>query len=99
MTTQVYVKMNAKEQLLLSEGACHQLGILSYHPDVKPCKVIKGDQASAEGTARVPTVRVKLMQSARLPSNQSIVAEAHLTDSDGYGGPLLIELNEPIKSE
>ena len=41
-------------------------------------------------------MRVKLVQSARLPPNQSIVAEARLTDSDGHGGPLLIE---PIKSE
>ena len=61
--------MNAKEQLLLS-GVCRQLGILSYHPDVKPHKITKGDQPGAEGTARVPTVRVKLVQSARLPSNQ-----------------------------
>ena len=99
MTTPVYVKMNAKEQLLLSEGVCRQLGILSYHPNVKPRKVTKGDQPSAEGTACVPTVRVKLMQSTRLPANHSTVAEARLTDSDGHGSPLLIEPNEPIKSE
>ena len=90
--------MNANEQLLLS-GVCRQLAILSYLPDVKPCKITKGDQPSAEGTACVPTVRVKLVQSARLPPNQSVVAEARLTDSDGHGGPLLIEPNEPIKSE
>ena len=99
MTTPVYVKMNAKEQLLLSEGVCCQLGILSYHPDVKPRKITKGDQPGAEGTARVPTVRVKLVQSARLPPNQSVVAEARLTDSDGHGGPLLIEAHEPLKRE
>ena len=36
MKTAVYVKMDAPEQLLLSEGVCRQLGILTYHPDVQP---------------------------------------------------------------
>ena len=31
MKTPVYVKMNAKEQLLLSEGVCRQLGKATYH--------------------------------------------------------------------
>ena len=36
MKTAMYVKMDAPEQLLLSEGICRQLGILTYHPDVQP---------------------------------------------------------------
>ncbi len=36
MKTTVYVKMDAKEQLLLSEGVCRQLGIVSYHRAVSP---------------------------------------------------------------
>lgn len=32
MRTTVYMKMDARDQLLLSEGACRQLGIVSYHP-------------------------------------------------------------------
>ena len=40
MTTAVYVKMDAHDQLLLFfkfflEGVCRQLGILQYHPSVK----------------------------------------------------------------
>ena len=31
----VYVKIDASDQLLLSEGACRQLGIISYHPNVR----------------------------------------------------------------
>ena len=38
MTTPVYVKMDAHEPLLLSEGVCRQMGIISYHPEVKPRK-------------------------------------------------------------
>ena len=35
MTTTVYIKMDAHDQLLLSEGVCRQLGVFSYHPDVE----------------------------------------------------------------
>ena len=34
MQTPVYIKLDASEQLLLSEGVCRQLKILTYHPDV-----------------------------------------------------------------
>ena len=32
--TPVYIKMDSSDQLLLSEGVCRQLGIISYHPSV-----------------------------------------------------------------
>ena len=32
MITPIYIKMDAKDQLLLSETVCRQLGIVSYHP-------------------------------------------------------------------
>ena len=35
VTTPVYIKMDAHDQLLLSEGVCRQLGILRYHPSVE----------------------------------------------------------------
>ena len=35
MTTPVYVKMDAHDQLLLSEGVCRQLGIIHYHANVE----------------------------------------------------------------
>ena len=34
MCTPVYIKMDAQDQLLLAEGVCQQLGIVSYHPEV-----------------------------------------------------------------
>ena len=40
MNTSIYVRMDAREDLLLSEGVCRQLGIVTYHPEVGP--VIKG---------------------------------------------------------
>ena len=34
MRTPIYLKMDSREQLLLSEGVCRQLGKISYDPDV-----------------------------------------------------------------
>jgi len=34
ITTAVYVKMDAAEELLLSEDVCRQMEIVKYHPDV-----------------------------------------------------------------
>ena len=41
METTVYIKMDAVDQLPLSEGICPQLGIISYQGDVKKCKAAK----------------------------------------------------------
>ena len=38
MKTSVYIKMDTPEQLLLSEGVCRQLKIITYHPDMLGCK-------------------------------------------------------------
>ena len=35
MNTPIYIKMDAHDQLLLSEGVCRQLGIISYHSEVE----------------------------------------------------------------
>ena len=101
MTIPVYVKMDAKEQLLLSEGVCRQLGIITYHPDVEPRKAANSHegQTGAKSDAHVLTVRVKLVQSTRLPPNQNVVAEARLIGYDVYSGPLLIEPDSMFKSE
>ena len=53
MKTTVYLKMDAQDQLLLSEGVCRQLGIITYHPSIEPPRV--PDQSS-EDNPLVPTV-------------------------------------------
>ena len=43
MRTPVYIKMDAREPLLLSERVCRQLGIIAYHPNVlTPAERTKG---------------------------------------------------------
>jgi len=68
MKTSIYVKMDAPEPLLLSESVCRQLGVIRYHPDVKPGNEMeKSNQVS---DCKVPMVRVKLVQDIRLLPNQ-----------------------------
>ena len=45
MVTPVYIKMDSEEPLLLAEGVCRQLQILTYHP-----AVLKGSQSPLEET-------------------------------------------------
>ena len=78
MKTPVYVKMDAKEQLLLSEGVCRQLGIVHYHEQVVP-----GDKQRAQ--MYVPTVRVHLVQTVKLRPDESVVAKVRLV-GNGDGG-------------
>lgn len=91
MKTTVYVKMDAQDQLLLSEGVCRQLGIVTYHPSIEPPAV---PDRNSDVEALVPTVRVRLVQSLRLPANQGAVVPV-CCDSEGgmakLQSPLLVE--------
>ena len=78
MTTPIYVKMDAKEQLLISEGVCRQLGIVQYHREVKP-----GNSDSKDSS--VPSVRVKLVQTVKLRPEESVFADVRLV-GEGLGG-------------
>ena len=72
MKTTIYVKINAHDQLPLSEGVCHQLGIVQYHPDV--CVW----QASKQTELPVPQVKLSDIKVARkvrvLPQQCSVVS-------------------------
>ena len=67
MLTPVYIKLDAPEPLLLSEGVCRQLNILSYHPNVvkaqrnkcrfKPQKNVIEEQYNAAGTQQAKQMK------------------------------------------
>ena len=61
--TRVYVKIDAHDDLLLSEGVCRQFGIISYHPDVKVKGTPQPKANGEEQSATVTTIRVHLLQS------------------------------------
>ena len=75
MNTPIYVKMDAHEQLLLSEGVCRQLGIISYHPEVQAFTPTKESENSpplsgnSTNPCQVPSVRVQLVRSVKVPPN------------------------------
>ena len=73
LATTVYIKMNAIDQLLLSEGVCRQLGIVTYHPSVVSGRTHKQNRATV-----VPCIRVSLVQTLKLLPSQSAVVPVKL---------------------
>ena len=55
MCTPVYIKLDAQEQLLLSEGVCQQLKIINYHPNVEPRKHKYNNTYSSDEDKTAPT--------------------------------------------
>lgn len=95
--TPVYIKMNAPDQLLLSKGICHQLGIISYHPDVEVWRGGKlKNKKKTPATAQVPTVHVRLLQTTRVPPHQSAVVAVQV-DKQHHRGPLVLESNPSLE--
>ena len=45
INTTIYVKMEIPNPLLLSQAVCGQLGIVQYHPNVKPLDAEKSETA------------------------------------------------------
>ena len=79
MTTSVYIKMDAHDQLLLSEGVGRQLGIVSYHPDVEVWRGHRKQEVRSE--AKVPSVRVRLIETVRLLPQQSTIVQVTVDGS------------------
>ena len=98
MQTPVYIKMDAPDQLLLSEGVCRQLGLLSYHPDVQQWRGGKKQSPPTEQEAKVPTVRVKLVQSIQIPPQQSAMVQVHV-NTGGSSHPVYVEHSRMFEEE
>ena len=102
MHTPVYIKMNAHEQLLLSEGVCRQLGLISYHGEVERWKNVRkqaprlGDSRApalplATVGAQVPTVRVRLVQMVNLLPHQGKMVQVRADPGFSEEGHMLLE--------
>ena len=87
MVTPIYIKMKAHDPLLLSEGVCRQLGILTYHPDVRCSMEPPNPESSSK--AVVPMVRVQLLKAVKLLPRQSIQVGARVGESTREGTWLL----------
>ena len=93
MCTPVYIKMDAHDPLLLSEGVCSQLGIVSYHPDVEaqPTPTIVSEEAV------VPTVWVCLLQSVSVPAGQCALVPVRVDRACPLKGPLLLDSDSSVE--
>ena len=96
MTTTVYIKLDAKEQLLLSEGVCRQLGVIHYHPDVE---VWRGKKSEDKSSPTVPTVKVYLLNPAKLLPNHETTVKVKIDSAttDLKQGPVLFESNVDLE--
>ena len=103
LVTPIYIKMDAHDQLLLSEGVCSQLGILEYHKNVWPGHELETDVLNTSGEAAVTSVRtfrVSLSESVIIPANKSTVVPVCVeSDTDIKSVPLLIEGNGAMSKE
>ena len=97
--TSVYIKMNAHDQLLLSEGECRQLGIVHYHPDIQKWNGGRRKRAEHQKvkTATVPTVRVRLVQTLRLLPQQSTVIKVQIQEGHQMTKPLMLEPDSSLE--
>ena len=93
MRTMVYIKMDAHDQLLLSEGVCRQLGIVTYHPSL--LSQDRPDDTVEEPTL-VPSVRVRLLQS---PPNQSAAVLVEVEDQQLQGCAMLVEGHKTLEMD
>ena len=111
MKTAIYVKMDAPEDLLLSEGVCRQLGILTYHPEVQPLRAKRSEQTDEKAMGsempelqagcQVPMVRVRLVKGLWILPNQSTLAEVELCSQEfrDTHRPMLFEPDGSLQGE
>ena len=98
-TTPVYITMDAKDQLLLSEVVCRQLGIVQYHPNVEVWRGgHKSQSMNHQSSAVVPMVRVKLVLVTRCLPQQTALARVQVENvlSDK---PVLLETSKSFRAE
>ena len=98
MRTPVYIKMDAPEQLLLSEGVCRQLDIISYHPGVVPKpQTTQGHQVETPSLAEseVTKTRGDGTKTQGQPMHQSGVRKKPQPDDTHEGDQPRLETRNP----
>ena len=78
--------MDAHNPLILSEGVCRQQGIISYHPSVE----LQQPATKQQTFSKVPTVRMRLVHSVRLPPQQMTTVTVQV-ENRILAGPVVME--------
>ena len=78
IVTTVYVKLIAPDQLLLSVSACHQLGIVSYHPEVQ---LLRRHQLLEQAVASGKVITTKATTADATTDDKVTTAKATTADA------------------
>ena len=68
--------------ILLSEGICRQLGVMSYHPSLGPGRE-PTEQAAVDSTTAAAQLHTGLVDSVCVPPHQSVIARLEPEDLSG----------------
>ena len=94
------MKLQAPDQLLLSESVCQELGIVKYHSLVDSTESeVMGEKEKENGNkSENTTAKVKMIQTVRIPANHAAVVPIQVVYETDETGFLLLEPN-PVLSE
>ena len=89
LCTPIYIKMDAHDHLLLSEGVGSQLVIVEYHQNVWPGRKLP----SAPDTSVVVARQVRVLRAKTVPAGQAVNVAVSVSDvnEQSNSGPLLLE--------
>ena len=79
MCERVYIKLDATDALLLSEGMCCKLNIVTYHPDVQ--SVLPTTDQNKVKKKNNKKARISLIQTVRLPADSSALVQVEVKES------------------
>ena len=80
--------MDTPEQLLLPEGVCRQLGIITVKRADKPTQTSK---AAKEGACVVPTLRVRLVKDVRILPEECLTTQVKL-EGEIRAAPIMLKI-------
>ena len=75
LRTPIYIKMDAHDQLLLSEGVCSQLGIVEYHQNVWP-----GRKLPSTPDTSVVARQVRVLRTTTVPAGRAVRVAVTISD-------------------
>ena len=78
IVTTVYVKLVGPDQLLLSESACHRLGIVSYHPEVQ---LLRRHQLLEQAVANRKVITTKAITADATTDDKVITTKSTTADA------------------
>ena len=99
ITEPIYIKLDAKDQSLLSETMCRLFGIVNYLPRVEVWSGGHQDKIEFQLTATVPLVRVKLIQATRFLPHQTTAVQVYVGDHFNQEQSILLEAKDTLEGD